>query len=456
MSLRQDIRYAVEFILDCHPVGSLIAAEAYKSDLLAGAALAQSYEGRAITTHDYGRVLDVVLHRFKDTHTHFDFLPEYDRKRMGHIDFDFNDTADGKWVVGRSGIPSIRTGSTIAGFDGRSVESCIAERVCPFARPALTAVAALRQRAQLLVDYGDSIRQRLQKIEFISDGLVHELDIEYVKPETLKRAVDSSHVKPLAINIDNIAFVRIPTFRSVGGNRQNFVDVAREVVALCARPGIEQIVFDLRGNTGGDSTIGIEMSSIIFGSALVNKAMATLSRPVTWRCSHRNLAHIQWLLDGGIDLSEAGLKWLRGVHRSMALGLNDGQDFVVENVVSNMTGYYPGIAAPTSPMVIIDGRCASATLDFIYLLKSMGPVTLLGEPSSAELLFTELNRMQLPSKAAWIYSSMKTSGTITDFDTLRYFEPDIKLDLTTMEINEFRPLMANIMRDHKDIFKYER
>ncbi len=163
------------------------------------------------------------------------------------------------------------------------------------------------------------------------------------------------------------------------------------------------IVLDLRGNDGGSSDWPQESAGILWGSAVVRRALRDHfgDERIWWRASRDNVAYMAQLerqlrRDGHGETADA----MRAVAEGMRASLARGEPFFVERA-EQAPAAAPGAAPPTDfnvPVyVIIPGRCASACLDALDIFTRFPNSRLIGAPTSADSHYMEVRLADLPS-----------------------------------------------------------
>jgi len=195
------------------------------------------------------------------------------------------------------------------------------------------------------------------------------------------------------------------------------------------------VVLDTRGNRGGNSLVGVEILSALFGSQWV-KSLDESSAYAMWRVSPFALSTLtQALTTMGNDYgkhSEA-YKFVFSLTKSMELALHEKKDWLeqpsiasVDQVNSrgfNAQGFKGKLA------LVTDSFCASACLDFADIVLAIPGVVHLGASTSGDTLYIDIGSQTLPSGAQfWIPLKVwrgRARGNNQSYDPQFVFDGDI-------------------------------
>ena len=196
-----------------------------------------------------------------------------------------------------------------------------------------------------------------------------------------------------------IYWLTIPTFQPKGDE----IETLKTIIEDLNRVSDQTIIFDLRGNGGGNSAWGDDILISLFGKDYVQEKLSKTQRNVSveWRISQENVAYIKRLYDSAIKEfgeNHPSTDWIKTTADGMSEALKENKDFYLERF-----DYQPCKTANESPpkgkyIAIIDHSCASATLDFLDGLKAMEiDLTLIGKPTGKDTLYMEVRSVELPS-----------------------------------------------------------
>lgn len=193
---------------------------------------------------------------------------------------------------------------------------------------------------------------------------------------------------------EGICWIDIPTFHL---SKEQVKDL-RAIINSLPEARNQTVIFDLRGNGGGNSFWGNEILKALFGQEYTNQQLALYKQHVyvEWRISQGNLDHIKNLI-AIFEKDDPSIGWLKKIYKGMLEASLRG-----DNYYSEIYSPPPSSTATTlftgKVMAIIDRGCGSACLNFLDGLKAMNSdVTFIGEPTGADSVYMELRTISLPS-----------------------------------------------------------
>lgn len=285
-------------------------------------------------------------------------------------------------------------GAVLASCDGRRPQALVAE-IAPYVdrRTQFEAVRAALTR-DLTLDDGGIPRAPLRACTF-TDGTGKRLqrtlhweryDVDLV-PEGM--GADTQRPSPdfgLTDLGEGRFWVRVPSFAPDDGRRE-------KIEALAARLGSLEaprlVVFDVRGNGGGSSAMGMRLLEALAGPLVLDDQQLAQAPPfyALWRVSSRNLATLQQ----DARRSGSGTTYLDGMTQALARGemwLRQDAGRMITREAVERAGVRPqryrGAMA-----VLTDGACASACLDFMDAFLAYPDTTHLGRATSGDTRYLE-------------------------------------------------------------------
>tara|TARA_Y100000588_G_C14276792_1_gene934729 strand:+ start:92 stop:1144 length:1053 start_codon:yes stop_codon:yes gene_type:complete len=201
---------------------------------------------------------------------------------------------------------------------------------------------------------------------------------------------------------EDSALIYIPTFMPNEEQEKQFENMIQEVSQL---KSMKKIIFDLRGNSGGNSYLGTQLLKSLFGNDYVEQQLYELYKDesVWWRASKDNYSYLYELIEKfskNKELHKDVLVWLTGVAQGVKQSLQEGEMFFVEKE----TNYKKSLHKIPSPIqakiiVVIDRSNVSAALDFITELKVLSnDIIFIGHKTDADTIYMEVRTVFLPSK----------------------------------------------------------
>ncbi len=165
------------------------------------------------------------------------------------------------------------------------------------------------------------------------------------------------------------------------------------------------LIFDLKGNGGGNSEWGKRLLQAFFGETFAKQQWDNQPNMTTeWRISQDNVNHVngfkEILVEQFGEESDA-VAWAEKIAKGMQIAFERGEHYYVESDLRRDSAVpSERVLNPVKAkiFVIIDHHCFSAALDFIDAIKAMGHETLLlGETTGADSVYMEARVVVLPS-----------------------------------------------------------
>ena len=209
---------------------------------------------------------------------------------------------------------------------------------------------------------------------------------------------------------DDLLWISLPILAPSGAGVEA-VEELRQMVD--AAPADADIVFDLRGNGGGNSFLARGFAVALYGEPLVAWGEGQLYSgiPDAMRASPANREHFQSFRDalGGSRPDDPGLaRYLDTILAALDTAIAAGEPLAHLGEPSEPVRTDPPPSEHYGQVfVIIDGRVFSSALLFVDLLRAIDDVTLVGWPTRAHGLYGEIRQLALPSGWAWMSLSTK-------------------------------------------------
>ena len=240
-----------------------------------------------------------------------------------------------------------------------------------------------------------------------------------------------------------IIWVTVPTFDFLPGKEvdKSFNQLARTLFKV-KQP--KHIIFDIRGNCGGNSAYGNKIVDSFFGKAYADQQRYLYEKNVSvdWKASQGNVNHLALLVSRypqypSFKIIQAGLQksldQKKPYYREDPEGLKTSE----KNLVSQVPN--------TKVIVLIDSLNVSAALDFIDDLKSMTKnITLVGQTTKADRLYMEIRSLPLPSGQGVFNFPIKVYRNRPRLDNQPY-KPSIQYD----DINNTSAIQESLIKKIK-------
>jgi hypothetical protein len=260
-----------------------------------------------------------------------------------------------------------------------------------------------RHAPLLFVDHGPPLPRAPRSCTFDAQGtrIIQQLQWRNTARTDFDAMVrGTQRAQPRELGVERSAlrklWVRLPTFSAHADPQLSAmratIDSLRAFVA--AQPNWELIVFDLRGNSGGSSTWGDEITRIVFGDEWAEQATSYLNDGVytEWRLSADNLRSMRGMeqqiakRDGTESASARSFRTF--VDSAEAHFKRGGKYYGAPRTRTSVAP--PAAAAlPGKVVVITTAACFSACLDFMDRLRLHPAVVQVGQTTGVDTNYME-------------------------------------------------------------------
>jgi hypothetical protein len=237
-------------------------------------------------------------------------------------------------------------------------------------------------------------------------------------------------IKAEAINED-IMWVTLPTFEPTKEQEQQLEEIIKQASSWQEQ---KNLVFDVRGNGGGNSVWANRIIKSLFSFEYAAEKIDALTSKIVvdWRCSKDNVERIKSYIssfENQFGQASEEYKWVEQLYFQLLDAYQKGSRYFSEkSQIKKESKKDPINPVKANIMVIIDGYCASACLDFIDYLKAMDhPITLIGHQTKGDSVYMEVRDVELPSGLGYLYFPMKVYRNRIR-DNKKPYLPDIRYD----------------------------
>lgn len=303
------------------------------------------------------------------------------------------------------------TGSKLVQCDGRSPDTIIKEDIAPFVDRR--DVPGIRED---LASWMMGLRlsgSELKRCRFrTDDGATIDLDIKYqaVTPDQyfslytnqLQPRIHRGNSFELK---DGVLWIHAATFQPSPPEIARLETMLKELPKLV---GVKEIVFDVRGNRGGDSRIGDRIFEAAVGGLDYDRRDIE-RQPRTyaqWRVSDISIATVARAADRMTSLygdqseqAKATVKFLNELKSAKATGQpwveQAGGYLVTRADVLRRNGKLRRFDGKVA--LLTDSNCASACLDFADLVRQVPGSLHVGQTTSSDTVYIDMGYAELPS-----------------------------------------------------------
>ena len=251
-------------------------------------------------------------------------------------------------------------------------------------------------------------------------------------PVKLRKApADFYQVKKFELKefMPQVTWVTLPTFDP---NNQQQNELNKIIAQLPNYRDHKLLIFDLRGNGGGDSYWGTKILGALFGDDYAHEKISAMDQNVyvDWRVSTENLAYLSDLINRlkkQYGNKSEGAILRQKLYDGMFAAQQEGIPLYSERDEANTRSSENNQNLCHAKIIaIIDRQCGSACLRFIDELKSLNhPVKLWGQRTGADSLYMQARTVALPSKLGHLSFPMKVYRNRKRGDNEPY-RPDVE------------------------------
>lgn len=286
---------------------------------------------------------------------------------------------------------------------------------------------------RLMSSQSDIDRMEILK-EFITSFNDTHMQIRFCEQKK-QPLINANSTKKFSITRtdQNFIWITLPTFEPDGEQQRELQKLYQELPLFRSE---KALVFDIRGNGGGNSDWAKNIVTSLFGVSYacehINRAHA--ASYVDWRATEDNLLHLIKVKEENehnFDPNGDFMQWFSSIIDGMQRALETKQLFYTEKEPSSACNNpdHPKDPVKAKIFVVIDHACGSAALDFIDYLKAMQhSITLVGQTTKADSLYMEIRTIPLPSNRGAFAIPIKVYRNRTRGHNEPY-QPDLYWDM---------------------------
>ena len=420
-ALAEDARAFHELIADSHPGPVDPENPGFRALLDGGLRTALTRAETARTYEDWFFALQAYSASFDDGHLGLSqFAPmrhEWRRRWPGFLTVLRGDHAEVAFSQGGERPP---VGARLISCDGRDADALAAELLGQGAGRWSLRSRRVALSASLFVDHHDPYVTLPQACVFETDGGRRTWSLTWaaMSDEEADVAVAAAsprrHTTGVGLRpIEGGYWIEMGSFDPDASSEQGVQLTALHEQVVANAESIraaDVVVFDLRGNNGGSSTWSAEIAKALWGAAWIDDRVKG-SEGVDWRASSANQATVagyQQMFASNPDLADYLGRMAAGLDEAIARGddLWRQPDFDEGGEDAAAADGPPTTAMRARTWVLTDYGCASACLDAVDVLRAVG-ATVIGQETSADTVYMEIRREDLPSGRAQAHLPMK-------------------------------------------------
>ena len=287
----------------------------YRRWLEDGLQVARSQAANARGYADYTRALRRYANGFRDGHIGARFLLA--SERVSWPGFLVGRDADGTIrVLAAAEDSNVPLRAELLACDGATTEQLIKERLDPYYWNADIPHERWDSLPRLFQFEPTDTAGRMASCSFRIDGATKSIELRWssTRRETITRHLQSMEPPAPALGLQRrqgIWFVSLPSFNYFGDSAAGINALIGEMTARAAELRSATVVFDVRGNGGGNSAWAERVASAFWGERSVMRVVDSFDWTVDWRVSPDNIAHLNTIVERSErdGLTEAAQSW---------------------------------------------------------------------------------------------------------------------------------------------------
>ncbi|HEX4969913.1 MAG TPA: S41 family peptidase [Steroidobacteraceae bacterium] len=410
---QRDLQAIHDTLAANHPGPVDPQSDRYRRRLEDGLQVAQAEAARARQYSDYTRALRRYVNGFRDGHTTARFL--LSSERVAWPGFLVGRAADEKIrVLAAAADGNVPRGAELVACDGTATEQLVEERLDPYYWNADIPHERWDTLPKLFQFEPIDTTGRMASCTFRIDGAARSIELHWANAprETVIRYVQDMQPPAPALGLhqrEGIWFVALPSFNYFGESTAGITALVDEMTARAAELRAGTVVFDVRGNGGGNSAWAERVASAFWGERAVRRVVESFDWTVDWRVSPDNIAHLNRTVERNErdGLTEAARSWAQARDALVAAQKQNQSLVRVAEAPKASAGPAPKSLVTGRVFLLTDGACASACLDFADVVRRLPHVTHIGLPTSADAVYIDNTESILPSRLAVLSYSLK-------------------------------------------------
>lgn len=411
-----DLDFVQQSIRDNHP-GPVDKENAYfRAWLERGYAEASAQAAQARSLGDVQKLLARYIAGFADGHMALSFYHQSGSMRWANM---IVLRQGGRYRIAQSGRADVPVNAELLSCDGRAIDTIVTADLAPafldnaeldWIKTELAPLVLLNEEVRPHAEYAScevAVEGRARKVALqwsdIARNTVYDR-IDRVRPRMDKKS-SITQLGPKQY------WVRLPQFQPKAAEIEELKQLTARMAGL---RDAELVVFDTRGNNGGNSAWGNDILAALYGEAYINQLRSRDHGYAEWRVSAGNLEHIRQrilpMLRQQYDEQHPTYRVWAGMAARMQAALEQGLPFLRQNDEDDVLGASDGKAAPLSQAraaLVTQSGCGSACLDFADVVLALPGAVHLGETTGADTVYMEVRPLILPSGLARLVLAQK-------------------------------------------------
>ncbi len=316
-------------------------------------------------------------------------------------------------AIGKT-VNNIPVNAELVACNGSGIKSLFRKTVLLFNdNPDL--IAAWSNQAWLLMfDFANPFSQRLQVCQFRYAGktFTHPLIWQHLTPDQFKQLQNNFTTKPTLgkqVFGKHGIWISIPTLDpQTAADRQALQQLVLQAKMLRQ---YNPIVFDVRGNGGGNSWWALQLLTHLYGQPLMQWVVRKHDHQFElWRASQANIdvIHDSYLPKAQQNFGEQSVDYrqMQAVYHGMQQALTEDEPFYKLGdplMRATLLGPEPKNPVHSQVYFLTDGHCASSCMDFADYMHWLPGITMIGQTTYADTFYTETRFITLEGSATLMF-----------------------------------------------------
>ena len=315
-----------------------------------------------------------------------------------------------------SGEKYPQVGDRVLTCDGRNPHDMLQEDIKKYYGVDGLVAEDVMDSPHLFIDYGNPFIERPNECQFSRDAETFSATLNWKSISSEK--MDSIRKQMTGLNrpdygvtkfSENAYWITLPSFQTSGENTKQLKRLIKTVGEMAETlQKADTIVFDMRGNTGGNSSWGDQILRTLWGKEILDHAGRGWSF-IDWRVSEGNIRANKYYADLYLEIEGEGggrVKYFGGLATALQKEMDAGNTFYR---ITNKTTTKDQKPEPPEAKVFLltNYTCFSACLDFADAVRSIPGATHIGSPTRADAIYIDNWAEPLPSGLERLSYSMK-------------------------------------------------
>jgi hypothetical protein len=403
----EDLHGIHDIIRDNHP-GPVDPENPHYRDWMEGGLVKAMARAKTASRYtDYIHALLFYTNGFEDGHLTIDTIIA--DRQVSWAGFTVGADPDGQaQVISAEPDSGVKLGDRIETCDGQSFDALMEARIDPYFVNSAVPQTRDKWLSQPFIANPDEQSTRLKTCRF-SSGEV-KLNWRTLGPDELGKKLGFDNSEFSLKQVAGVWFVHLPRFYFRSAEERKHLEALIDEMKVKA-PELRKatLVFDVRGNGGGDSTWGDRVADTLWGETWTNRVEQGFDGSQEMRVSPANLRKWADIHEMLVRQNETGpMPYWTKVETAMQKANAAGKALAdLPFPATKPTEPPPPDPVRGRVFLLTDSGCGSACLSFTDLMLHLPNVAQIGRPTGADAVYIEVNELPLPSGLTNLVYGMK-------------------------------------------------